>query len=239
MGFLGSTRSPFLSSAISETEPTPSGRYDQAHCRYMVGRSARGRACARNVDEESAGELLLTCLLPEERRVNSPFLNASTITHPLLLSLCCLTLWAWALPAVLHPAEQAEERLQGSWTATKAERDGKAAGDVVGNRLIFTGNRFQIESKEGKTLYAGRVRVNPRAKPAAVDFEHTEGAVRGKAWKGIFSLEGDTLRICDNAANLAKHRPIAFETKSRSGMSSLRSNAPLLEVNLEILRMAG
>src|SRR4249919_1547903 len=67
-----------------------------------------------------------------------------------------------------QPAEEAQKKLQGTWTATKAERDGKAADDVVGHRLSFTGNRFRIQSKDSKPLYAGTVRLNPSAKPAAI-----------------------------------------------------------------------
>ena len=99
------------------------------------------------------------------------------------------------MPAFAQPAEDAQEKLQGAWTATKAERDGKAAEDVVGHRLSFTGDRFRIRSKDGKPLYEGTVRVDPSAKPAAIDFEHTEGALKGKAWKGIYALDGDTLTI--------------------------------------------
>jgi uncharacterized protein (TIGR03067 family) len=83
--------------------------------------------------------------------------------------------------------------------------------------LSFTGNRFQILSKDGKPLYAGTVRVNPSAKPWAIDFEHTEEALKGKIWKGIYVLDGDTLTICDNAPNLDAGRPVSFETKSGSG----------------------
>ena len=137
--------------------------------------------------------------------------------HPVISMICWLVLGTWLLPAFAHPAEQAEKKLRGSWAATKAERDGKAVDDVVGNRLVFTGNRFQIQSKDGKALYAGTFRVNPSAKPAAIDFEHTEGVFKGKTWEGIYVLEGDTLRTCDNAPDLAMDRPAAFETKSKSG----------------------
>ena len=98
-----------------------------------------------------------------------------------------------------------------------AERDGKAADDVVGHRLSFTGARFRIQSRDGKPLYAGTFRVDPSAKPAAIDFEHAEGDLRGKAWKGIYGLDGDTLTICDNAANPDERRPAAFEARSGSG----------------------
>jgi len=128
-----------------------------------------------------------------------------------------LILGTWFVLSFAQAAEKTQKNLQGSWTATKAERDGKAADDVVGNRLSFTGNRFRIQSKDGKPLYAGNVRVDPSAKPAAFDFEHTEGELKGKTWKGIYALDGDTLTTCDNAPNLDKGRPAAFEAKSGSG----------------------
>jgi uncharacterized protein (TIGR03067 family) len=136
-------------------------------------------------------------------------------------AMCWLILGSWLVPAFAQPAQEAQKKLQGSWTATKAERDGKSADDVVGNRLSFTGNRFRIQSKDGKLLYAGTVRVDPNAKPAAIDFEHTEANLKGKAWKGIYILDGETLTICDNAPNLDKGRPTAFEAKGGSGYVSI------------------
>jgi hypothetical protein len=43
------------------------------------------------------------------------------------------------------------------------------------------------------------------------------GSLNGKAWKGIYALEGETLTICDNAPNLDKGRPAAFEARTGSG----------------------
>jgi uncharacterized protein (TIGR03067 family) len=59
--------------------------------------------------------------------------------------------------------------------------------------------------------------VDPGAKPAAIDFEHAEGALKGKTWKGIYRLDGDTLTTCDNAPSVDQRRPPAFEAKSGSG----------------------
>ena len=120
-------------------------------------------------------------------------------------------------PAFAQPVEDAGKRLQGAWTATRAERDGKAAADLVGHRLSFSGNRFQIQSKDGKALYGGMVRLDPGAKPAAIDFAHTQGELKGQAWKGIYAVDHDTLTICDNAGDLTKARPAALEAKGGSG----------------------
>jgi uncharacterized protein (TIGR03067 family) len=137
--------------------------------------------------------------------------------HRLTWVTCWLILGTGLVPAFAQPAEDAGKKLQGIWTATHAERDGQVAEDVVGHRLSFTGSRFQIRSKDGKSLYAGTFRVDPGLKPAAIDFAHTEGTLKGKAWKGIYVLDGDTLTMCDNAPNLDKGRPAALEAKSGSG----------------------
>jgi uncharacterized protein (TIGR03067 family) len=129
------------------------------------------------------------------------------------LALCWLILTIWLVPAFAQRADRAGAALQGSWIATRAERDGKPAHDVVGHRLSVAANRFQIRSKDGKSLYAGTVRVEQ----VAIDFEHTEGTLSGQAWKGIYAVNGDTLLICDNAPDIDKIRPATFEAKTGSG----------------------
>jgi hypothetical protein len=46
---------------------------------------------------------------------------------------------------------------------------------------------------------------------------HTEGALKGKVWKGIDGLKGQTLSTCHNAPDPDKGRGAAFETNSGSG----------------------
>jgi uncharacterized protein (TIGR03067 family) len=133
-------------------------------------------------------------------------------------AMCWLIIATGLVLACALPAKAAETTLQGTWIATKAEQDGKAADDLVGHRLSFMGNRFEIRSKDDKLLYAGKVQMNPSAKPATIDFQQKKGALNGKVWKGIYAVDGgDTLTTCDNAPNLKKGRPAAFEAKSGSG----------------------
>ena len=109
-----------------------------------------------------------------------------------------------------------EKSLQGVWIAAAGERNGAAAGDLKGHRLTFSGNRFVIRAK-GKLLYQGTFRVDPSKKPATIDFTHTRGEAKGKTWLGVYRLEGDVLKICDNADDLAQGRPAAFATEPGSG----------------------
>lgn len=132
-------------------------------------------------------------------------------------TMCWWILGMGLVPALAQPAGEATTSLQGTWSATRAHRDGKRADDVVGHRLSFVGNRFQIRSRDGQLLYEGLFRVDPSTKPAAIDFEHAEGTLKGNAWKGIYEVKGDTLTICDNAPNPDKGRPAAFEATPASG----------------------
>jgi uncharacterized protein (TIGR03067 family) len=116
---------------------------------------------------------------------------------------------------------QREAKPQGSWIAVLAQRNGKPAKDVVGHRLSCFGDRFIIRAGDGQRLYQGFVTVNATASPATIDFRHTEGALKGRTWKGIFALEADTLTICDNAPNLARDRPRSFDAGADSGYISI------------------
>ena len=135
-----------------------------------------------------------------------------------LFSVMCGLILATGLVLAGAGPAAAQATLQGSWTATKAEHDGKPADDVVGHGLTFTGDRFEIRSKDGRTVvYTGTFRTDQNAKPASIDFVNTEGTDKGKTWAGIFTFDGDTLMTCDNAPDVAKARPTAFEAKSGSG----------------------
>ena len=137
----------------------------------------------------------------------------------------CLTFELAVAPACAQPSGDAQQRLQGSWVATKAEQDGKEAKDLVGHRISFAGSRFQIRSKDGKLVYGGTFKaMAASAGPAAIDFDHSEGTLNGKVWKGLYGLEGDVLNICDNAPDLDKGRPTALEAKARSGYVCITFN---------------
>jgi uncharacterized protein (TIGR03067 family) len=128
--------------------------------------------------------------------------------------------WLWLsliglLAVTAAPSAQPAATLDGAWTAVSAERDGKKATDVVGHKLTFSAGKFRI-TRDGKTLYAGRYTTDPAARPAQIDFVNTEKALTG-TWKGIFALDGATLKICDNAPDMTKPRPAGFGAPAGSG----------------------
>ncbi|WP_119389614.1 TIGR03067 domain-containing protein [Taklimakanibacter lacteus] len=106
--------------------------------------------------------------------------------------------------------------LEGDWTAVTAERNGAAAGELVGNRLAFDEDRFRI-SRDNQAIYGGGFTLNSEVSPAQIDFAIGEGAARGQSWLGIVRLEHEVLTICDNAPDPKAPRPTGFATSAGSG----------------------
>jgi uncharacterized protein (TIGR03067 family) len=118
---------------------------------------------------------------------------------------------AWA-------ADPAAERakLQGTWRAVAAERNGAPAPDVVGHDLTFLGDRFRI-TRDGGLLYGGAYTIDPSAEPSRIDFQQDEGADLRGTWKGIYRLDGGRLEIVDNAPDMGKPAPTQFAAGPGSG----------------------
>lgn len=108
---------------------------------------------------------------------------------------CLPLLLLFAVPAVAD--EKAVATLAGTWTVKEMAREGKAAPDevkkgmgavkVAGDKITFTQN--------GKEVTA-RLRADAGKKPAEIDLL-PEGDLfdKGRAFKGIYELKGDTLTI--------------------------------------------
>ena len=132
--------------------------------------------------------------------------------HALVLGalLCC------TIPVAAAEVDAERAKLEGTWTAMSAQRDGKDAAELVGHQLEFEGERFRI-SAQGRTLYAGTYAIDPAPQPPHIDFRHVEGQAAGQTWQGIYWFEGRTLSICDNAADPAKPRPRELAAATGSG----------------------
>jgi uncharacterized protein (TIGR03067 family) len=107
-------------------------------------------------------------------------------------------------------------KLRGKWTAVRAEQDAREAADIVGHLLLIEGDKFSVQEKE-VTIYEGTLGLDKSASPSAIDFKHTGHSSRGKTWRGIYRIDGDTLTICDNAGDPQKSRPTSFATTPNSG----------------------
>jgi uncharacterized protein (TIGR03067 family) len=112
------------------------------------------------------------------------------------------------------------EGIQGLWNAVSAETEGKpVAKEIVKDmHLAFAGNRMIAfgEDDVADAIYV--FQLNPKGKPKQIDLKLS---VQGKTMtgEGIYSLEGDTLKICWDTDG--GKRPASFDTPREGRVISI------------------
>lgn len=124
-------------------------------------------------------------------------------------------------PAWGDDAKRDEDKLQGTWQATEGVLDGKPVPKEPLQRLkvVFSGEKMSIFplDGDGKQAMENTFRVDPSKKPKAIDVTRLEGGGKGKTAKGIYELDGDTLKLC-LAIRLENERPTEFAASETSGL---------------------
>jgi uncharacterized protein (TIGR03067 family) len=100
-----------------------------------------------------------------------------------------------------------KEKLQGVWKVVAIESGGKPQ-ELVEAMLLVAGNRVSWQTEEG--ALQGGLYLDPAARPKAYDLITGE-----RMLEGIYSLDGDTLRLCYDPEEEAK-RPRRFATQPGS-----------------------
>jgi uncharacterized protein (TIGR03067 family) len=109
-------------------------------------------------------------------------------------------------------------RFAGSWKVVSMERDGKEIGEAFkGAKWVFTKTTLAARFPgEGEAKFAYQARKGDKV--GTIDLEVVEsardGGPRKRVYVGIYSLEGDALKICYAATG--KERPKEFATKADS-----------------------
>lgn len=136
-----------------------------------------------------------------------------------------MTLWTLLLPAVIltlgPPDGVAPVKdvgpLEGTWRLVSVEYNGQSLPmeNLLAARLTVQGERYTFTL--GKTTLAFTHRVDLTKGPATLDLTATAGAEKGKTFRAICELKGDTLKIC-RQVQPEKERPSRFVTKPDSGL---------------------
>ena len=105
-----------------------------------------------------------------------------------------------------------KEKIQGKWTVVSGREGGKAltADKVKGTQLVITADTMAVTEGDRKRVMT--YKLDASQKPKTIDLTTTEGSDLGKTALGIYSLEGDNLRIC--FVPPGKERPRTFDTKA-------------------------
>ncbi len=103
--------------------------------------------------------------------------------------------------------------LQGTWKVTSSVSKGvKAPPEEI--FLIFRGDAILIR-EDGKTAENFSFLLDPTKKPKEIDLTLKVGAQKGRVDRGIYQIDGDTLRICIQS-NKDAPRPGEFASPPNS-----------------------
>jgi uncharacterized protein (TIGR03067 family) len=127
----------------------------------------------------------------------------------ILLVLVALISW---LPANARGGDGKDDRklMEGTWLAVEAELGGQKFPDEVRKTVRLTLSDGKYTVKVGEQIDKGTAKLEPTARPKAMDITGTDGPNKGKTFLAIYELTGDTLRVCYDLAGTK--RPAGFKT---------------------------
>src|SRR5437588_11582015 len=133
--------------------------------------------------------------------------------------LVALTLVLSFSPTAAWSGDAKDDTLEGTWLPSAAELGGQKFPDEVRKtiKLVVKGDKYTVTV--GKDVDQGAVKLDPSAKPKALDITGTDGPNKGKTIPAIYEWDGDTLRVCYDLSG--KSRP--KEVKNEAGTELLHS----------------
>jgi uncharacterized protein (TIGR03067 family) len=116
------------------------------------------------------------------------------------------------LPPKVAAARKDREKLQGAWyTVSIAYQGVMAARGDKGDTITYKGDRY-VQRSNGQLWQAGTFAiVDATASPKQIEYRCTEGELKGKLFRSIYTLDGDRHQICSDNAN--DNRPKEFSGK--------------------------
>jgi uncharacterized protein (TIGR03067 family) len=122
---------------------------------------------------------------------------------------------AVATSAGAQDAGKEMARLEGEWSMVSGEANGVSMPEAT----VKSGKRVAKEGEttiymSGRVYFKARFTIDPAKEPKSIDYVMTEGPTKGKTHRGIYKLDGDTVRFCFAAPG--KDRPTEFTAKEGS-----------------------
>jgi uncharacterized protein (TIGR03067 family) len=135
------------------------------------------------------------------------------------LAVVCLLLTplaAGAFQSAEERVQREEEKLAGTWQVVSVEADGQAvpAQQFRGLRMTFKAGKFTAQKGQGDRQ-EGTYKLDPSKSPKQIDISRKDGPAAGRNQLAIYSLTGNTLKICSGGSD--KERPDGFETRGKEG----------------------
>ena len=123
--------------------------------------------------------------------------------------LCCVLLFESRSRALAADADQ--PKLQGKWLVESFEYNGNPVEMMKGAVREFTGDKYTLTPKSGDAISGEVKEIDSNKKPKTIDLQ-----INDRTLKGIYELEGDTLKLCYNLNE--PERPTEFASKPDTGL---------------------
>ena len=109
-----------------------------------------------------------------------------------------------------------EKALQGTWSLSAGEADGKALPEkqLKDGKLVLKGDDYTVTLADIGTV-KGTQKLDPTKEPKTIDIKDASGPNKDKTCLGIYELKGDEFRV--TFAPPGKPRPTKFATAADSG----------------------
>ncbi len=108
-----------------------------------------------------------------------------------------------------HAAEEDKHQLQGKWIVESFQYNGNPVDRLKDAIREFKDGKYSLTPKEGDPI-DGIVMLDATQTPKTIDLD-----VNGRILRGIYELDGDTLKMSYNLT--ADERPTEFVSKPDSG----------------------
>lgn len=136
-------------------------------------------------------------------------------------------------PKKAPTAAEELQRFQGTWQLQSWEEGGKAlTDDDLKKRSVFFGANIFLFRRDGKPLQAGVLQLDPGKSPPTANFSVREGEGKDDVMLGIYSLEGDTLKLCFDPKG--QSRPKDFKPDEKDGCSLITLKKPKPEIEEKV-----
>lgn len=127
-------------------------------------------------------------------------------------------------PSKKTPASELQ-RFQGTWQVESWEESGKALATAdLKKRVVFFGGNIFIFRRDGKVFQAGTAQLDPSKSPSTINLSIKEGEGKDGVMLGIYSLEGDTLKLCFDPQG--QTRPTDFKPEAKAGCTLIALKKP-------------
>jgi RNA polymerase sigma factor (sigma-70 family) len=115
------------------------------------------------------------------------------------------------------PARDEQAKLQGTWVAVSAERGGQKApaAQIKSFTVVIKGDRITFNPDTENRV--STFELDPSKDPKEIDLTPQDGPRKGRTSPGIYSLEGDVLKLCSDNGD-GQDRPRAFATQEGTNL---------------------